>query len=141
MVICGTKLLKHPVYYLYNMIYLHNRCIQCIFACNLGICTIHKLRYATLRIDPCLHKLLTLNSKFGLHSAILGLWKFLDYAERLPVTYNFFPTEGIPPDGTPIKIISAHHTATVVLLYTLASLGMILAAVCLVFNIVYRNHK
>ena len=52
------------------------------------------------------------------------------------------PLDGvIPPDGRPINVTSRFKSYTVAAVYTLTSLGVILAVVCLAFNIVFRNRK
>lgn len=51
------------------------------------------------------------------------------------------PAAGIPPDGTPIKVINTFKTALVVILDIAAAAGIIFAIVCLVFNVVFRKKK
>jgi gamma-aminobutyric acid type B receptor len=53
---------------------------------------------------------------------------------------NVFPS-GVPPDGTPDKIISHFHTALIVLLYVLSSAGLVLCLICLIFTLIFRNKR
>lgn len=53
----------------------------------------------------------------------------------------FFILDGIPPDGTPISVTNAIHTAVIVIFDIIAALGIIFAICCLVFNIAFRNKK
>ena len=47
----------------------------------------------------------------------------------------------VPPDGTPIKRLSNQPLAFVIVYYTLATMGIVYALVCLLFNILFRNRK
>jgi gamma-aminobutyric acid type B receptor len=51
-----------------------------------------------------------------------------------------WPT-GVPSDGTPIEIQHYPYLALMVLVYLFAVAGLVFTVVCLVFNIVFRNHK
>ena len=48
---------------------------------------------------------------------------------------------GSPLDGTPIKILHTFKLWLVAIFDCLASLGIVFAIVCLVFNIVFRKRK
>uniref|UniRef100_A0A1X7VH94 G-protein coupled receptors family 3 profile domain-containing protein n=1 Tax=Amphimedon queenslandica TaxID=400682 RepID=A0A1X7VH94_AMPQE len=48
---------------------------------------------------------------------------------------------GIPPDGTEIKIINTIHVSLNVIFYTAAILGAVFAIGCLAFNVYFRNKK
>ena len=48
---------------------------------------------------------------------------------------------GIPPDGSPVEIVHTFHIALIVVFYFLASLGIVFAIVCLLFNIIYRERQ
>ncbi|CAI8027307.1 Gamma-aminobutyric acid type B receptor subunit 2 [Geodia barretti] len=51
-----------------------------------------------------------------------------------------FP-EGIPPDGIPKEVIVFTALPLTVVYYILATCGIVFAAVCLIFNIIYRKRK
>ena len=48
---------------------------------------------------------------------------------------------GLPPDGSPIQVKVARTTVLVVIMYSWASLGIIFAVICLIFNIVFRKRR
>ena len=49
--------------------------------------------------------------------------------------------DGIPPDGTEIKIVNTIHVSLIVIFYTVAILGLVFAVACLAFNFYFRNKK
>ena len=52
------------------------------------------------------------------------------------------PLDGSPPyDGSPTKAIHQNHLALIVIYDIVAFVGLIFVAVCLVFNVVFRNKK
>ena len=52
-----------------------------------------------------------------------------------------FPTGGVPYDGAPRNQLHL-NSPVLVYVYSIAALaGIVFAAVCLVFNIVFRNRK
>ena len=54
----------------------------------------------------------------------------------------FYPLDGIPPyDGFPEETIHQNHLALIIIYDIAAFVGLIFVAVCLVFNIVFRNKK
>lgn len=48
---------------------------------------------------------------------------------------------GPPPDGTPINVIHTFNIGLVATFYTLASLGIVFAIACFIFNIIFRSRK
>ena len=58
--------------------------------------------------------------------------------------YNYFPhtlSDGIPPDGTPVKVIHNIHIGLTIVYYTLAASGILFAIGCILFNFAYRKRK
>ena len=49
--------------------------------------------------------------------------------------------DGVPSDGTPINVIHTFKVEVVAIFDTLATVGIIFASVCLIFNIVFRKRK
>ena len=50
-------------------------------------------------------------------------------------------TDGVPPDGTPQKVVHTFQLGLVVVFYFLAAVGMIFSVVCLLFNFVFRSRR
>ena len=48
---------------------------------------------------------------------------------------------GVPSDGTPIEVQHYPFLALLVLVYLFAMAGLVFTVVCLVFNVIFRNHK
>ena len=48
---------------------------------------------------------------------------------------------GTPYDGRPIKIIEAVDISLTVIFIALATAGIVLAIVCLIFNFIFRERK
>jgi gamma-aminobutyric acid type B receptor len=48
---------------------------------------------------------------------------------------------GIPPDGTPERNISFFHISLIVILYTLASVGLVCCLVCFIFILAFRKKR
>jgi gamma-aminobutyric acid type B receptor len=48
---------------------------------------------------------------------------------------------GVPPDGTPVKVIHTFHVELVILFDTLATLGIIFAVCCLLFNFIFKDRR
>ena len=72
------------------------------------------------------------------------------------ITYTLFPifslylplpslslllSDGVPSDGTPIRIVSTFHLSLVVIFYTISFAGLVFCIVCLVFTFYFRNKK
>lgn len=51
------------------------------------------------------------------------------------------PLDGRPYDGVPDEVVVSVHLSVTVIFVTLATLGLVFTAVCLVFNFVFRNRK
>lgn len=69
-------------------------------------------------------------------------WYIIDSgAQNMTSNFFFWYIEGVPPDGTPIQVVSTYHLALVVIYDILAFLGLIFTTVCLAFNFGYRNRK
>lgn len=52
-----------------------------------------------------------------------------------------YSSEGIPPDGTPIKIVTVLEQWITIYGATLTGLSITFAVVCLSFNIIFRKKK
>ena len=52
-----------------------------------------------------------------------------------------YPTDGYPPDGTPIVILSTINIALTAVCYSFTICGLVLAIVCFIFNFVFRNRR
>ena len=50
-------------------------------------------------------------------------------------------TDGIPPDGTTVTVISVFHIAAVSVMYTFGAGGIVFCIICLIFNIVFRKKR
>ena len=50
-------------------------------------------------------------------------------------------TEGIPPDGSTITILSLFHIAAVTVMYVFGFGGIIFSIFCLIFNILFRKRR
>ena len=50
-------------------------------------------------------------------------------------------SDGVPPDGTPIKVINTIYIGVFGFATALFVIGMIFAIICLFFNILYRNKR
>ena len=48
---------------------------------------------------------------------------------------------GPPLDGTPLKVVRTFNIVLVVTFYCLATLGIMFAITCLMFNVIFRNRK
>ena len=70
-------------------------------------------------------------------------WYIIDSGAQndIIIIMIFWYIDGIPPDGTPIEVVSTVNLALVVIYDILAFLGLIFTTVCLVFNFGYRNRK
>uniref|UniRef100_A0A1X7VPL5 G-protein coupled receptors family 3 profile domain-containing protein n=1 Tax=Amphimedon queenslandica TaxID=400682 RepID=A0A1X7VPL5_AMPQE len=55
-------------------------------------------------------------------------------------TSTLFP-DGVPPDGTPIRIVSTFHLSLVVIFYAISFAGLVFCVVCLIFTFYFRNKK
>lgn len=55
--------------------------------------------------------------------------------------FVFIFIDGVPPDGTPVKVYSKLWIPIKILVSLLGISGIIIAIFCLVFTVVYRNHK
>ena len=55
--------------------------------------------------------------------------------------YVNFYTDGIPPDGTPVMVITPENTAVIALHLSLFATSTLFVIICLGFNIVYKNRK
>uniref|UniRef100_A0A1X7UH13 G-protein coupled receptors family 3 profile domain-containing protein n=1 Tax=Amphimedon queenslandica TaxID=400682 RepID=A0A1X7UH13_AMPQE len=55
-------------------------------------------------------------------------------------TETVFP-DGVPSDGTPIRIVSTFHLSLVVIFYTISFAGLVFCIICLVFTFYFRNKK
>ena len=53
----------------------------------------------------------------------------------------FFPLEGIPNDGIPTEEVVTVSVVLTVVYVVLATAGLIFTAVCIMFNIIYRERK
>ena len=53
----------------------------------------------------------------------------------------FLSLDNIPPDGTEMEVISPISTVVVVIIYIGSAVGVIIAVICLCFNIIFRNRK
>ncbi len=51
------------------------------------------------------------------------------------------PTDGTPPNGTPVKVIYTIHYGVTVAMVILCVIGLALAIVCLLFNIIFKDKK
>ena len=51
-----------------------------------------------------------------------------------------WPT-GVPSDGTPIEVPHYPFLSLMVLVYLFAAVGLVFTAVCLIFNVFFRNRK
>ena len=49
--------------------------------------------------------------------------------------------DGVPPDGTPVKIIHTFNSGLVVLFDILATLGITFALSCLLFNFIFKERR
>ena len=49
--------------------------------------------------------------------------------------------DGIPPDGTPDKIIHTFNIGLVVTFDTLATLGIVFSCCCLLFNFIFKEKR
>ena len=49
--------------------------------------------------------------------------------------------EGIPPDGTPLKMTTHLPVGLLIALYVIAVGAIIFAVVCMIFNFVFRGEK
>lgn len=52
-----------------------------------------------------------------------------------------FLVDGIPPDGTPIKILNTVHIGIVVVIVIMQVVGLVIAFLCLLMNILFRSKK
>ena len=50
-------------------------------------------------------------------------------------------TDGVPPDGTPVKIINTFMKELVVIFDVIAIAGIVFAVICLLFNVIFRKRK
>ena len=55
--------------------------------------------------------------------------------------YRIIYADGVPPDGTPERVIHAVILAIAVIVDILAFTGILFAVMCLVFDIKFRNRK
>lgn len=53
----------------------------------------------------------------------------------------FTLTDGVPPDGTPLKVFNGVHITITVVYDVLAIVGIMLAITCVIFNVVFRDRK
>ena len=74
------------------------------------------------------------------YSSIHSTINLLSSIDIVIILYSLY-LDGIPPDGTPISVTNAIHTAVIVIFDLIAALGIIFAICCLVFNLVFRNKK
>ena len=49
--------------------------------------------------------------------------------------------DGIPPDGAALQVINTFQIALVVIFYLLATIGIIFAVGCFLFNFIFRKRK
>lgn len=56
------------------------------------------------------------------------------------VSFSILP-DGIPLDGTPIRILSTFHLSLVIITYIISFAGLVFGTVCLVFTFYFRNKK
>ena len=50
-------------------------------------------------------------------------------------------TGGIPNDGSPITKVTVVDLSATVILYLLATLGIVFTIFCLIFNIIFKDKK
>ena len=55
--------------------------------------------------------------------------------------YVNFYTDGIPPDGTPVMVITQGDKAVIILHWLLFATSTLFIIICLGFNIIYKNRK
>ena len=70
-----------------------------------------------------------------------GVSHLMSWLGSLAVLEFFINSGGPPPDGTPSKVIRTFKIGLVVTFYILASLGILFAIACLIFNIIFRSRK
>ena len=51
------------------------------------------------------------------------------------------PTDGIPPDGTPIQVIHTYQIWLVVVYYVLALCGVVVSVACFAFTFLFRRRR
>jgi hypothetical protein len=54
---------------------------------------------------------------------------------------SYFSTGGIPPDGTPIVIVTTVFLPLSIVYFVAVAIGVSFAMVCLLFNCIFRNRK
>lgn len=65
------------------------------------------------------------------------------FPSQLTLLYSSidFLVDGIPPDGTPIKILNTVHIGIVVVIVIMQVVGLVIAFLCLLMNILFRSKK
>ena len=53
----------------------------------------------------------------------------------------FLPTDGFPPDGTPVDITHTYQIWLVVVYYILALCGVVVSTVCFAFTFIFRKRR
>ena len=53
--------------------------------------------------------------------------------------FNCALVDGVPYDGSPVQEIDSHHLGLVIVYAMLAFAGLIYAAICLAFNVIFRK--
>ena len=91
----------------------------------------------TLWPSECLHALIMSLPPLALHTHThTHTIHFLYTSPHIPA-----PSDGIPPDGTPVDVISGRALALSVVLLLLSVAGIAFTMFCLLFNIVFRQRK
>ena len=57
------------------------------------------------------------------------------------ILHSLFSTDGVPPDGTPIKIVNILEIWVPILGAFLQSISLSFVIICLSFNIIFRKRK
>ena len=67
----------------------------------------------------------------------------IDIVKKLNTCHTVYTIyiDGIPPDGTPIKVIDVLELYVTVTKVVLSAIPMVFIIVCFIFNVVFRNRK
>lgn len=86
--------------------------------------------------------------KLHIQTRILQSLKWIYYLARLNIKLLFpvistipFSTDGVPPDGTPVTVVTSGNTGVIIKHVLLFATSTFFIIICLGFNIVFKNRK